>query len=154
MNILRFTKIIFENDNAIDPTAQETRIAEKDSRICTVRKTLIALGKSITDVVKDFMVAVLKHTKQQMVTHENLRDSDEVEFSMAIPAGWPIEASWEFQKIIQAAAEEISFGKIFDLFIINEPEASSAFALDSMISISDLGVRHRLHFIFDKRLLI
>ncbi|KAJ5645635.1 hypothetical protein N7507_011646 [Penicillium longicatenatum] len=96
-------------------------------------KTLEALNKSVKDVIRDYLVEILKHTKAHLAEYESFKGTSKVEFALSIPAGWPLKVSWALQEILKQAVEAVKFGHGFDLFLVNEPEAASAFALDMLV---------------------
>ncbi|KAJ5114016.1 hypothetical protein N7456_002550 [Penicillium angulare] len=134
--VLRFMKILLANDKSKGARPEGIRLRE-------VREALETLGKSVRDVVEDYLTAVLREAKEFLKKHEEFEGREKVEFSMSVPAGWPMEATWILQAIIEGATKEIGFGRLEPLFIINEPEAASAFTLDAEVAASKTEVSHR-----------
>lgn len=144
--LIQFPKILLGND--------ELRLTEPEPiRIQEVRRILTSLGKSVRVVVMDYMKAVLWFAKSYMAQQEDFMGFENVEFSISVPAGWPMEASWKLQTIIEGAVKTLEFGRLSGIFIINEPEAASAFSLDIMKEVSKIGVseeRFSLDWVFAK----
>ena len=131
--LIRFTKLLLSD-------ADKTEEDDKDSRFRDVRETLSHLGKTVHDAVKDYLVEVFRYTKKYLEDQAKFTESSEVEISLSFPAGWSIEASWSFQRLVGEAAASVAFGQISGLFIVNEPEAASAFALKDMVGDAHVSV--------------
>ncbi|KAJ5199425.1 hypothetical protein N7491_000016 [Penicillium cf. griseofulvum] len=130
--LIRLTKLILENPS-LDSTNNDA--------LSEVIETLGHLGKTVKDVITDYLFEVFCYTKKHLKEHENFRETSLVEFSLATPAGWPMRTSWSMQEIVREAAVRASLcrpSEALDLFIINEPEAAAAFALDVMIGTKRL----------------
>ncbi|GFF25052.1 hypothetical protein IFM61606_09330 [Aspergillus udagawae] len=132
--LIRFTKLLLT-----DPELSEED--ETDNQLREVRETLRHLGKTVHDAVKDYLVEVFRFAKDYLTDEVNFTESSEVELSLSVPAGWPIEASWSLQQIVREAASETAFGQVSSFFIINEPEAASAFALDHVVGGTNVSRR-------------
>lgn len=132
--LIRLTKLILENPGPD---------LGRDDALSEVKETLGHLGKTVEDVITDYLVEVFCYTKKHLKDHEAFRETSPVEFSLATPAGWAIRTSWSMQEIVREAAVKASLcqpSEALDLFIINEPEAAAAFALDVMIGTKRLQV--------------
>lgn len=132
--LIRLTKLILE-----DPGPK----SKENDALREVKKTLRYLGKSVKDVITDYLVEVFCYTKKHLKDHETFRETSPVEFSLATPAGWAMRTSWSMQEIVREAAVKASLcqpSEPLDLFIINEPEAAAAFALDVMVGTKRLQV--------------
>ncbi|KAJ5956679.1 hypothetical protein N7501_010958 [Penicillium viridicatum] len=130
--LIRLTKLILENPG-LD--------LGRDDALSEVKETLKHLGKTVEDVITDYLVEVFCYTKKHLKDHETFRETNPVEFSLATPAGWAMRTSWSMQEIVREAAVKASLcqpSEALDLFIINEPEAAAAFALDVMIGTKRL----------------
>ncbi|KAJ5491999.1 hypothetical protein LT330_009208 [Penicillium expansum] len=130
--LIRLTKLILEDPG---PNSKE------NDALSEVKKTLRYLGKSVKDVITDYLVEVFCYTKKHLKDHETFRETSPVEFSLATPAGWAMRTSWSMQEIVREAAVKASLcqpSEPLDLFIINEPEAAAAFALDVMVGTKRL----------------
>ncbi|KAI3189013.1 hypothetical protein CBS147311_10009 [Penicillium roqueforti] len=103
-----------------------------------LEETLKALGKDVNDVIRDYLVEVFRHTKKHLGQFESFKDTSKVELALSVPAGWPLKASWSLQEILKQSVEAVGFGQGFDLFLVNEPEAASAFALDQLVGAKSL----------------
>ncbi|KXG51273.1 uncharacterized protein PGRI_095340 [Penicillium griseofulvum] len=121
--LIRFTKLLLAEPESKEEDGAGCQLRE-------VRDTLSHLGKTVLDAVEDYLVEVFRFAKDFLKDQVNFTESSEVELSLSVPAGWPIEASWSLQHIVREAATVVNFGQVSSLFIINEPEAASAFALD------------------------
>ncbi|KAJ5088399.1 hypothetical protein N7456_012015 [Penicillium angulare] len=95
-----------------------------------LRETLEVLGKDVRDVIRDYLIEVLGHSMTYLTNYESFKRTDDVEWSLSVPAGWPLKASWALQDILKQAVETVGFGQGLDLFLVNEPEAASAFAFE------------------------
>ncbi|CRG87920.1 Replication polyprotein [Talaromyces islandicus] len=124
--LIRFTKLLLT-----DPELSEED--ETDDQLREVRQTLRHLGKTVYDVVQDYLVEVFRWAKKYLTDEVNFTESSEVELSLSVPAGWSIEASWSLQQIVREATTKTTFGQPSSFFIINEPEAASAFLLDHVV---------------------
>ncbi|KAF7515242.1 hypothetical protein PCG10_003550 [Penicillium crustosum] len=130
--LIRLTKLILENPGP--------DLGRNDA-LGEVKETLRHLGKTVEDVITDYLFEVFCYTKEHLKDHETFRETSPVEFSLATPAGWAMRTSWSMQEIVRAAAVRASLcqpSEALDLFIINEPEAAAAFALDVMIGTKRL----------------
>ncbi|KAJ5709839.1 hypothetical protein N7493_009431 [Penicillium malachiteum] len=139
--LIRFTKLLFSNPD-LKPED------ERDSQLREIRKTLLALGKTVFDAVKDYLVRVFEFAKGYLKDQVKFTESCEVELCLSVPAAWPIEASWSLQQIVREIAVEVRFGQVSSLFIINEPEAASAFALDLMVGDTNVS-QHETFMVCD-----
>lgn len=105
-----------------------------------LEETLEALGKDVRDVIRDYLVEVFRHTKKHLGQFESFKETSKVELALSVPAGWPLKASWSLQEILKQSVEAVGFGQGFDLFLVNEPEAASAFALDQLLGAKSIMV--------------
>lgn len=132
--LIRLTKLILENPGPV--------LGANDA-LSEVKETLGHLGKTVRDVITDYLTEIFCYTKQHLKDHEAFRETSPVEFSLATPAGWAMRTSWSMQEIVREAAVRASLcqpSEALDLFIINEPEAAAAFALDVMVGTKRLQV--------------
>lgn len=147
---IKFAKLLLA-DSVADNKGQETdnlaRSPSPSSKVdvppvpCEgLTQTLSALGKNVRDVIRDYLVEILLHTKSHLVKHESFKETSKVELVLSVPAGWPLKASWALQEILSSAVETVRFGDGFDLFFVNEPEAASAFALDQILGAKAVEV--------------
>ncbi|KAJ5295674.1 hypothetical protein N7508_010495 [Penicillium antarcticum] len=129
--LIRFAKLILEKPGLeLDDT----------DAIREMKETMRNLGKSVKDVITDYLVEVFRYTKKHLADHEDFRETSPVELSLSVPAGWRLRTSWSMQEIVKDATVMASLGQpdAFDLFIINEPEAAAAFAVDVMTGVNRL----------------
>lgn len=131
--LIRFTKLLLTD-------AELSEDDETDDQLREVRETLSHLGITVHDAVRDYLVEVFRCAKKYLIDEVNFTESSEVELSLSVPAGWSIEASWSLQQIVREAATETAFGQVSSFFIINEPEAASAFALDLTVGGTNVSV--------------
>lgn len=131
--LIKFTKLLLADADLREED-------ETDDQLRGVRETLRHLGKTVHDAVKDYLVEVFRFAKDYLTDEVNFTESSEVELSLSVPAGWSIEASWSLQQIVREAATETTFGQVSSFFIINEPEAASAFALDLVVGGTNVSV--------------
>ncbi|KAF3384715.1 hypothetical protein F1880_001924 [Penicillium rolfsii] len=138
---IRFTKLFLEDSlsradlespssSGSPPLASASRAAPYKE----LKETLEALEKDVRDVIRDYFIEVLGHSMAQLMKYEGFESTSEVELALSVPAGWPLKASWALQDILKQAVEMVGFGQGFDLFLVNEPEAASAFVLDVLVS--------------------
>ncbi|KAI9056206.1 hypothetical protein LZ554_001134 [Drepanopeziza brunnea f. sp. 'monogermtubi'] len=83
----------------------------------------------VQDVIADFLVNILSHTRQQLIELEDLSDDCPVSFSITVPIIWSPRASRIFQASMQEAIDRTKFGTLAQLFIVSEPEAAATFLL-------------------------
>lgn len=144
---IRFAKIFLEDSlkKEIDSPTSSSNATPLDSPARAapyegLKETLEALDKDIREVIRDYFVEILRHTMAQLMKYESFKSTSEVELALSVPAGWPLKASWALQDVLKQAVETVGFGQGFDLFLVNEPEAASAFVLDVLISQKMLAV--------------
>ncbi|KAJ5609919.1 hypothetical protein N7528_009185 [Penicillium herquei] len=130
---IRFAKLFLE-DSLSNGGHSPLTAATKAAPYADLHQTLKALGKDIRDVIRDYLVEIFRHTMAQLASSEGFKNTSKVELALSVPAGWPLKASWALQDILKQAVETVGFGQGFDLFLVNEPEAASAFVLDMLVS--------------------
>ncbi|TAQ88600.1 hypothetical protein B7494_g3060 [Chlorociboria aeruginascens] len=91
-------------------------------------------SRDVIDIITDFLVKALGHTKKQLELLEGLTDKCEVEYALTVPAVWTPEASRILQTATRAAIRATGFGNskdgiVDDIFIVSEPEAAATFLL-------------------------
>jgi len=96
--------------------------------------------RDVRDVITDFLVHVFKHTKEQLIKHENFNDQCTVEFVFTVPTIWSAESSRVLQLSMEAAIQATEFGTLEDgsvqnLTFISEPEAAAQFLAGSSLSM-------------------
>lgn len=135
--LIKFAKLLLENPNLDDQRG-------KNDFLWEVRETLSDLNKTVFEVIQDYLTGVFGHLKQCLIRDEGFHEGDEtVEFSLSVPAGWPLEASWSLQQIVLEVGASVALGRISDLFLIHEPEAASVFSLDLLVPASEISVSAR-----------
>ena len=105
-----------------------------------LRRTLNKLRKSETEVIKDFIREILKHSKAELVKRHGFKEDSEVELAFCVPAGWPARALRTMQEILLEVTQEIKFGILDSMFILNEPEAAAAYMLEALPGSGNLKV--------------
>jgi molecular chaperone DnaK (HSP70) len=113
---------------------------DKNGPRSELRRTLSKLRKAEKDVIKDYIREILKHSKAQLERKEGFREDSEVELVFCVPAGWPAKAIRTMQEILLEVAQEIKFGILAPLFILNEPEAAAAYMLEALSGCGNLKV--------------
>jgi hypothetical protein len=91
-------------------------------------------ARDIRDVITDFLVKVLDHIRDQLVTFEGFTDEWTVEFVITEPTAWTKKSSRVMQACMEAATRATGFGalgngSVHTLFIIPEPEAAATYML-------------------------
>lgn len=109
---------------------------DQDSRRQDLRAALMAIGKEETEIVTDYLVGVLTHTKNQLIDFAQYNESCKVELVLCVPAAWNAAERRGWQEIMGAAANRANFGSIWDFWMLHEPEAATAFVLEDQ---SQLG---------------
>ncbi|KAJ5263550.1 hypothetical protein N7478_011155 [Penicillium angulare] len=132
--LIKFTKLLL-------PEAELNEEDETDNQLRQVRETLRHLGKSVYEAVEDYLIEVFQFAKSYLADEVNFTESSVVELCLSVPAGWPIEASWSLQQIAHKALTQTTFGELSGIFIVNEPEAASAFALDFVVGGTNVSLR-------------
>ncbi|KAE8313546.1 hypothetical protein BDV41DRAFT_256217 [Aspergillus transmontanensis] len=134
-------------DGRLDPTNRIIQFAklllvedqpDKDGPRKELRRTLHKLNKTEKDVIKDYIRGLLKHSKTHLEKKERFTEDCEVEFVLCVPAGWPIKAIRTMQEILLEVAQEIGFGILAPLYILNEPEAAAAYMLEALSGCGNL----------------
>ncbi|KAL2068408.1 hypothetical protein VTL71DRAFT_16506 [Oculimacula yallundae] len=83
----------------------------------------------VQDVITDFLVNVLSHTKQQLIELEGFTEDCQISFSLTVPTIWSVRSSRILQASMQEAINIAQFGSLSSLFIVSEPEAAATFLL-------------------------
>jgi hypothetical protein len=86
------------------------------------------------DLITDFLVPVLRHTRHQLIKHEGLTDQCSISFVLTVPLIWDATSLRILQTAMEAAIRETKFGTLLhgsvdNLFIISEPEAAATYLL-------------------------
>jgi hypothetical protein len=91
--------------------------------------------RDIQDIIADFLVAALTHTKEQLVRLEGFDASlCSISFVLAIPTIWPTKSTRILQYALEDAIRTTGFGKlthgsIDNLFVVSEPEAAATYVV-------------------------
>ncbi|KAL4928281.1 Hsp70 family protein [Aspergillus undulatus] len=112
---------------------QDTKGLQED-----LTRTLHRAGKNHQDVIRDYIRELLLHSKSYLERIEAFDEDCEVEIVFCTPAGWTAKAIRDMQRIVLDAAQEITFGNLSPLYILNEPEAAAAYILEALPGRKDL----------------
>ncbi|KAL2808863.1 hypothetical protein BJX63DRAFT_424297 [Aspergillus granulosus] len=104
-----------------------------------LRRTLVRARKDETEVSKDYLREILKHSKAFLEEREAFNEDCEVELVFCVPAGWPAKAIRTMQAILLDIAQEIRLGILAPLFVLNEPEAAAAYILEACSGSENLA---------------
>lgn len=90
--------------------------------------------RDVQDVISDFLIQVLRHTKKQLVKNEHFTSECPVSFVLTVPSIWCANSSRVLQFAMDTAIKATGFctlenGSIDDLFIVSEPEAAATYLL-------------------------
>ncbi|PVH73664.1 hypothetical protein DL98DRAFT_430923 [Cadophora sp. DSE1049] len=92
--------------------------------------------RDVQDAISDFLAEVFRHTKQELIANEGLREASKVSFVLTVPVIWSPRSSRILQYAVEAAIRATGFGTLGhgsadNLFIIAEPEAAATYLLGS-----------------------
>jgi hypothetical protein len=100
-----------------------------------LRSTLTTLRKrgiihKDTDIYKHYLTHLLDHTKEQLLSSNDLQQDMPIEFVLCVPAKWPITACRVMQTALEEAVKDVGLSKnaeddVCNLFMISEPEAAA-----------------------------
>lgn len=113
---------------------------EKDQARLDLMNTLATIGKTDMDLIKDYILHIIKHTKEQLTELHGYNDTCAVELVLCVPAGWSPTARRTLQEIMGQVAEEAQFGSIYDFWMLHEPEAAAAYVLEALSGYADIRV--------------
>lgn len=96
--------------------------------------------RDVLDILTDFMVKVLQHTKEQLIQLHDFSCDSVVEFALTVPTIWSPSASRILQSALQTAARVVEFGDLTTKsalvpYIISEPEAAAIYMLAGRTSV-------------------
>lgn len=103
---------------------------DENSRL-ELKNTLATIGKKETDIVTDYLMQVLLHTKRELRDIEGYNEICDVELVLCVPAAWDATARRDWQEIMGEVSERAQFGSIYNFWMIHEPEAAAAMVLES-----------------------
>ena len=83
-----------------------------------------------TDVYRHYLKHLLGHTKDQLLSSNELQQNMLIEFVLCVPAKWAVTACRVMQTAREEAVKEIGFSEnaeqdVCNLFMISEPEAAA-----------------------------
>jgi hypothetical protein len=112
-------------------TRQLRQSAEADLK--ALKDNRLAAGP--VDVIADYLEHLFKHSKRRLVSFHDLKEDDIVQFVLCVPTMWTEKACRIMQDAMMKAIVESQLGRlenggIKDLFIVSEPEAAAAWALN------------------------
>jgi hypothetical protein len=118
-----------------------------------LRTSLTALRKKgiiekDTDIYKHFLTHLLEHTKEQLLSSNELQQDTLIQFVLCVPAKWPVNACRIMQAALEEAVKDVGLSMnaeddVCNLFIISEPEAAAECILAE--ARSELYVRFSIH---------
>ena len=86
------------------------------------------------DILTDYFVKLLGHSKQQLIEREGYTHECPVAFSLTLPSVWSAQSSRVLQAAVLAAIKATEFGALVNgclenVFLVSEPEAAATFLL-------------------------
>ena len=103
-----------------------------------LRDAMMKIGKDETEIVTDYLVEVLRHTKSQLVKYAEYNDHCDVELVLCVPTAWDAADRRGWQEIMGEAAKRACFGSIYNFWMLHEPEAATAFVLEQQSRLRSL----------------
>lgn len=102
--------------------------AETEAILTDLKKRQIITAD--TDIYRDFLAQLLKHTKGQLSSLNKIHDDSLIQFVLCVPAKWPVKACQTMQRALEEAVEETGLSHsankdVCNLFMISEPEAAA-----------------------------
>jgi hypothetical protein len=90
--------------------------------------------RDVSDLITDFLVKVLEHSKSELSRLHGFSDNSHVEFALTVPTAWSPSSSRVLQVALQTAVKAVKFGEIAEQeiivpYIISEPEAAATYML-------------------------
>jgi hypothetical protein len=90
--------------------------------------------RDVQDVISDFLIEILSHTKQQLIDIEHYTPDCKVSLVLTVPVIWDAGSSRVMEFAFAAAVQEsnfgpLSYGCVDDLFLLTEPEAAATYLL-------------------------
>ncbi|KUJ10085.1 uncharacterized protein LY89DRAFT_597110 [Mollisia scopiformis] len=91
-------------------------------------------ARDIQDVVLDFFVPVLLHTRRELIKRDRYTDDCHVLFALTVPINWQPRSSRILQLALEEAIRLTGFGTLKDrsvtnLFVVSEPKAAATYLL-------------------------
>ena len=84
-----------------------------------------------TDIIRDKLAEILRHTKAQLTEREKFSASAcDVEFIVTVPPTWRAQADAEMISALSSAAVKVGFANASDLFLVSETEAAVNFLVE------------------------
>lgn len=101
---------------------------ELRSKLTALRKRGI-IDKD-TDIYRHYLTHLLSHTKEQLLSSNELQQNTLIEFVLCVPAKWPVAACRVMQTALEEAVKDIGLSEsagddVCNLFMISEPEAAA-----------------------------
>jgi hypothetical protein len=90
--------------------------------------------RDVQDVITDFFVPILQHTRRELIKKERYTNECSVMFALTVPTIWSAKASRILQYALEEAMRITGFGTLTDrsvesLCVITEPKAAAAYLL-------------------------
>jgi Flp pilus assembly CpaE family ATPase len=81
-----------------------------------LRSTLTALRKrgiidKDTDIYRHYLMHLLNHTKEQLISSNELQQDMLIEFVLCVPAKWPVTACRIMQTALEEAVKDVGLSK-------------------------------------------
>jgi hypothetical protein len=111
------------------------------------------LIKRDEDVISDFLVELLCHTKNQLSAHHGWNAACTTEWILTVPAMWKPKALRSMQRLMGVSLQKSGFdaggnNSLTNLFIVTEPEAAAASLLARNPDFH-IGVSRKSSFMFN-----
>lgn len=90
--------------------------------------------RDVQDIITDYLVPVLQHTRRELIKRERYTDKCSVMFALTVPTIWSLKSSRVLQYALEEAIRITGFGTLTDrsvesLCVITEPKAAAAYLL-------------------------
>ncbi|KAF2124677.1 hypothetical protein P153DRAFT_325969 [Dothidotthia symphoricarpi CBS 119687] len=108
---------------------------ETDDVRTDIRTALKALKRkgiiqNDTDIYTHYLTHLLRHTKEQLLSSNELQQDMLIQFVLCVPAKWPVSACRTMQAALEGAVMDVGLSErdghtVRNLFMISEPEAAA-----------------------------
>ncbi|EXJ87002.1 hypothetical protein A1O3_03959 [Capronia epimyces CBS 606.96] len=89
--------------------------------------SLTRLGLDREEVIFQFLVRLLRHTRTELTTQHGLQPTDSVQLVLTVPAIWTGNADTIMTRGLERAAREADLGQEQDVFLVSEPDAAATY---------------------------
>jgi hypothetical protein len=108
----------------------------KDKIIRKHSKSRSPNALDVQDVITDYIIRLIEHTKEYLEEHEGYTTDCPVSWTLSVPTIWSPKASRVLQVAVESAIQATNFGtlengSVRDLFIVSEPEAAATYLLEN-----------------------